>query len=69
VGNPGHLTALQAYLYAVADAEGDPSRFPAGPWDDWTGRDLDEVNVERAARLTRDDRAVPTAMLRRLGLT
>jgi glyoxylase-like metal-dependent hydrolase (beta-lactamase superfamily II) len=69
VGNPGHLTALQAYLYAVADAEGDPSRIPAGPWDDWTGRDLDEVNVERAARLTRDDRAVPTAMLRRLGLT
>ena len=48
VGGPDHLTAVQAYLYAVADAEGDPRRIRAGPWDDWTDRDLDEVNVERA---------------------
>lgn len=68
VGGPDHLTALQAYLYAVVDADGDPSRIPAGPWDDWADRDLDLVNVERAARLSDDDRGVPVAMLHRLGL-
>ena len=68
VGGPDHVTAVQAYLYAVADADGDPHRIPAGPWDDWADRDLDEVNVERAARLSGDDRGVPVAMLRRLGL-
>jgi glyoxylase-like metal-dependent hydrolase (beta-lactamase superfamily II) len=69
VGSSSDLTALQAYLYAVADAAGDPGRIPDGPWDDWSGRDLDEVNVERAARLATGDDGVPSAMLRRLGLT
>jgi glyoxylase-like metal-dependent hydrolase (beta-lactamase superfamily II) len=68
VGGPDHLIALQAYLYAVADAEGDARRIPDGPWDEWADRDLDEVNVERAVRLAGDDRGVPAAMLRRLGL-
>ena len=68
VGDAGHLLALQAYLYAVVDADGDASRIPAGPWDDWTDRDLDEVNVERSARLAAGDAGVPRAMLRRLGL-
>jgi hypothetical protein len=68
VGGPGHLIALQAYLYAVVDAGGDPRRIPDGPWDEWGGRELDEVNVERAVRLAGDDRGVPVAMLRRLGL-
>ncbi len=68
VGGPDDVTVLQAYLYATADAEGDPSRIPAGPWDDWPDRDLDAVNVERAARLAAEDDTVPAAMLRRLGL-
>jgi len=68
VGGPDRLMTLQAYLYAVADSEGDARRIPDGPWDDWTDRDLDEVNVERAARLAGDDHDVPVAMLRRLGL-
>jgi cyclase len=68
VGGVDQLTALQAYLYATVDAEGDASRIPDGPWDDWTARDLDAVNVERAARLAGDDRSVPEAMLRRLGM-
>ncbi|MCD9622296.1 MBL fold metallo-hydrolase [Rhabdothermincola salaria] len=68
VGDAGHLLVLQAYLYATADAEGDPRRIPDGPWDEWSDRDLDEVNVERAARLAQGDDAVPEAMLRRLGL-
>ena len=68
VGAPRHLGLLQAYLYAVADAEGDARRIPAGPWDDWTERDLDVINVERALRLSRDDQGVPVAMLQRIGL-
>lgn len=62
------LVMLQAYLYAVCDAEGDASRIPDGPWDDWSDRALDAVNVERAVRLAAGDRSVPTAMLRRLGI-
>jgi hypothetical protein len=68
IGSRSHLAVLQAYLYACADAGGDPRRIPDGPWDDWADRDLDAVNVERAARLANDDRGVPHAMLKRLGL-
>lgn len=68
VGSGNDLTVLQAYLYAVADAGGDSRRIPDGPWDDWTDRDLDEVNVERAARLAAGDDGVPLAMLQRLGM-
>lgn len=68
IGAPRHLQLLQAYLYACDDAAGDPTRIPAGPWDDWTERDLDAVNVERAARIAVDDHEVPRTMLARLGL-
>ncbi len=68
VADPMALMVLQAYLYAVCDAEGDPRRIPDGPWDDWSDRALDAVNVERAARLATGDREVPLAMLQRLGL-
>ncbi|MCU0310184.1 MAG: MBL fold metallo-hydrolase [Acidimicrobiales bacterium] len=68
VGDAGSMLVLQAYLYAVVDAEGDPRRIPDGPWDDWSGRDLDAVNCERALRLAAGDDSVPEAMLRRLGL-
>jgi len=68
ISSPGHLRVQQAYLYACVDAEGDARRIPAGPWDEWSLREFDEVNVERAKRLSVDDRDVPTAMLRLLGL-
>ncbi|MCX6509806.1 MAG: MBL fold metallo-hydrolase [Actinobacteria bacterium] len=68
IGAPRHVHLLQAYLYACDDASGDPSRIPAGPWDDWTGRDLDAVNVERAVRVAQGDRGVPRTMLERLGM-
>lgn len=68
VGDAQSLLVQQAYLYAVADAGGDPRRIPDGPWDDWRDRDLDEVNVERAHRLAAGDDGVPLAMVRRLGL-
>jgi glyoxylase-like metal-dependent hydrolase (beta-lactamase superfamily II) len=68
VGDASGLAVQQAYLYAVADAEGDPRRIPDGPWDEWPDRDLDEVNVERAQRVADGDAGVPQAMLRRLGM-
>ncbi|NCY16279.1 MAG: MBL fold metallo-hydrolase [Actinobacteria bacterium] len=63
------LMVMQAYLYAVCDAQGDARRIADGPWDDWSERSLDAVNVERASRLATGDREVPVAMLQRLGLT
>jgi cyclase len=68
VGGPDDVVALQAYLYACADAEGDPTKIPSGPWDAWTDRHFDEINVERAAMLAADDHAVPPSMLRLVGL-
>jgi cyclase len=68
VGGAEEMQALQAYLYACVDADGDPAAIPPGPWDGWTDRHLDEVNVERAARLAAGDGAVPTSMLRLAGL-
>lgn len=68
VGGGDEVIALQAYLYACVDAQGDASKIPAGPWDGWTDRSFDEVNVERAAMLAEDNHDVPPSMLRRLGL-
>lgn len=68
VGGPDDVLALQAYLYACVEAEGDPGAIPPGPWDAWTDRELDTVNVERAAMLAEGNREVPPSMLARLGL-
>ncbi len=68
VGGAEELVALQAYLYACVDADGDPAAIPAGPWDEWSDRHLDEINVERAAMLARGDHDVPPSMLRLIGL-
>jgi hypothetical protein len=68
IGGADEMLALQAYLYACADADGDPAAIPPGPWDRWADRHLDEINVERAAMLARGDDGVPTSMLRLAGL-
>ncbi|MCP5025590.1 MAG: MBL fold metallo-hydrolase [Actinomycetia bacterium] len=70
-GPPGgepEVRALQTYLRECADAEGDPGAIPPGPWDDWTDRDNDEINCERAAMVARHEQGPPQSMLRRLGL-
>lgn len=69
IGGADDLLAQSAYLYACVDADGDPAALPPGPWDQWSARDHDEVNVERAAMLARGDTAIPPSMLRRAGLT
>ena len=68
VGDGMALMVLQAYLYAACDAEGDARRIPDGPWDDWSERSLDAVNVERAVGIAAGSTDVPVAMLQRLGL-
>jgi cyclase len=67
-GGVDDVIALQAYLYACVEADGDIAAFPEGPWDEWSDRDLDPVNIERAALLATGDRRVPPSMLARLGL-
>jgi cyclase len=68
IGGADELLCLQAYLYACVDADGDSTNIPPGPWDTWTDRHFDEVNVERAARIRAGDYGVPTSMLRLLGM-
>jgi hypothetical protein len=68
VGDGDDLLAQSAYLYACVDAGGDPSALPPGPWDRWSARENDEVNVQRAAMLAAGDTQVPPAMLHRAGL-
>jgi hypothetical protein len=68
VGTSDDVVALQAYLWACAEADGDPGRLPPGPWDSWTDRHLDAVNVERAAMLAAGDDGIPPSMLRLAGL-
>ncbi len=66
-GGRADLADLIGYLRAVDRADGDPSALPDGPWDDWANREFDAVNIERAARLRRGDRSIPTAMFELLG--
>ena len=69
LGGPDDVLALQAYLWACVDAEGDPAGIPPGPWDEWADRHLDVVNIERAAMLAAGNHDVPPSMLRLAGLT
>lgn len=68
IGTGDDVVALQAYLWACVEADGDPAAIPAGPWDDWVGRQWDAVNVERAAMLAAGDPSPPPSMLAALGL-
>ena len=71
-GQPGgkaDLVDLRNYLEACIDVDGDVSRLPIGPWDSWSDRRFDAVNVERAARMTRGDHTTPQAMYELLGLS
>jgi glyoxylase-like metal-dependent hydrolase (beta-lactamase superfamily II) len=67
IGGEEEVRVLQDYLRACVAADGDPSRIGRGPWDSWTARHHDEVNVERAAMLARGEDAIPRSLLRLLG--
>ncbi len=67
-GGAGDLASLRDYLRACVEVDGDVGALPPGPWDTWTDRHFDAVNVERAARLARGDNDPPHAMFELLGL-
>ncbi|MEY2404938.1 MAG: hypothetical protein QOD38_2489, partial [Acidimicrobiaceae bacterium] len=68
IGGEEEVRELQDYLRACVAADGDPSRIGAGPWDTWTGREHDVINVERAAMLAKGDDDIPPSLLSMLGL-
>lgn len=68
VGGEEEVRELQGYLRACVAAEGRVDRIAPGPWDRWTQREHDEVNVERAAMVARGEDGIPTSMLRAAGL-
>lgn len=68
VGGEEEVRELQAYLRACVAAEGDAAKLGGGPWDSWSGREWDEVNVERAALLAQGRDEPPPSLLRRLGM-
>lgn len=63
VGGPEDLRVQAAYLDACV-----AGRVPAGPWDSWTDRHFDEVNIERAALIRAGEDRPPRALLDLLGL-
>ncbi len=63
VGGHDQVRDLQAYLRACVDGS-----IPSGPWDSWSGREWDQVNIERAAMLAVGDHNPPPSMLAALGL-
>jgi cyclase len=68
MGTAGDARVLAAYLRACVAASGDAGAIPAGPWDGWVERDRDEINVERASMLARGEDAIPSSMLRAIGM-
>ena len=64
IGGEEEVRDLQQYLRACVDADGDPARIGPGPWDRWSARHHDAVNVERAAMLSRGDDSIPMSLLR-----
>ncbi len=68
-GSSEDAAVLADYFDACIRADGDPHHLDSGPWEEWTDRGFDAVNTERAARLQRGDRSIPTAMFDLLGWT
>ncbi len=63
VGTPDDLLTLADYLDAAA-----AGHIPAGPWDRWSNREFDQINLERAALLAAGDHRPPPSLLAWLGL-
>ncbi|MEM7272087.1 MAG: hypothetical protein AAF547_03315 [Actinomycetota bacterium] len=66
-GGAADVADLIGYLQACIAADGDLGRLAAGPWDRWTDRRFDAVNVERAAAMNRGIDEIPQAMFALLG--
>jgi cyclase len=67
IGGRAQVQELQAYLIACVEAKGNPDAIAQGPWQGWSDRELDAINVERAHLLARGEDRVPPSMLRVVG--
>jgi cyclase len=67
-GGAADVADLIGYLTACIEADGDPARLASGPWDGWSDRRFDAVNVERAASMARGIDEIPQSMFALLGL-
>ena len=67
VGGTADAEELIAYLEACIAAP-DGGRLPAGPWDGWTDRRFDQVNIDRARLLAAGRDEPPASMFALLGL-
>ena len=63
VGSAAEVRDLQAYLRHCVEGS-----IPPGPWDQWTDRDRDPINIEKAAMLRAGDDGMPPTMLKLIGL-
>ncbi len=63
VGGPDDLHVQADYLEACAAGS-----IPSGPWDRWSDRRFDAINLERAAMLADGDHRPPPSLLTLLGL-
>ncbi len=68
IGGAGDLADQADYLRACVNAGGDINALTNGPWENWSNRAFDAVNVERAARLGRGDESIPRSMFELLGM-
>ncbi len=67
-GGRSDLIDLRNYLTACVEANGSNIGLPSGPWDHWTDRRFDAVNIERARRMSDGDATIPDAMFELLGM-
>ncbi len=67
-GGTGDIEDLIGYLTQCIEAKGDPGRIGPGPWDGWTDRRFDPINVERAALLANGRDEIPQSMFALLDL-
>jgi cyclase len=68
VGGAADIEDLIGYLSTCLAAGGHRGDLPSGPWDTWTDRRFDRVNIERAYRMQLGDGSIPDAMFTLLGI-
>lgn len=62
IGSTQDIADLRAYLAACIAANGEVASLAAGPWDNWSERRFDVVNVECAALRAAGDPGIPPTM-------
>jgi len=61
-GTSSDVATLRAYVAACIAARGELAALASGPWDTWSERRFDAVNIECAALRARNDGDIPPTM-------